>query len=719
MSLLLRVLMKEGSSEPLPVDLTETKDHFLIGSDSNCDLRLRGEGVAGLHARLIRTGGKILLERLAGRSSTLCDGNNVESRCELNTTTGGWFQLGDVSVLYEVHQGDSDPGYVPAIAPFPPDISDAGATAMNAGETPIPESRPPMRPDPRAPLRSGGPGTSGGLASGSFTPGNSPSSSGFGTPIPARSTSAPDMTPSPSGTGGFRAPPPSGAPAGSRAVAPGLVRKMLIRVSQHAPDLCKGRSQADLYRDVESATRDATQMGITAEDLLFSHVIKTLSGASTSGGVGGSATFSDAATLRPEALAEPRAPRRPAPESETIEPESLSSGGSSHHYSGPHSGPHSGPPTTAHFPPSRPSRGGGNDANISAQSATAKSPPAEGGSLMPAPPMADSEAPQIKGFHMHKKLGRGGGGTVWQAFDQTLHVDVAIKVINAVNPAAQEQLLNEARACIRIDHPSVVRGRAYRAHGSGGFYIMELVQLATGETLNGQDVVERMANSASAKAADTPMDSLLTAVGLRPSDADKEIRDLTQGEHTYFQLVAWWMAGVAEGLAEVHKAGIVHGDMKPTNLLLKPSGRLVISDFGLAAFAGAQLQRGHMRCGTPRYLAPERVAHWASATSIESHKIPSDLWSFGSTMYEFLTFSSAYPEEGTNEILHSIATIDVTPPRKVHFAVPAELDRICMLLLHRSPTDRYQSARDVAADLRAYLRAPGKKPAKRSGIFGR
>ena len=159
--------------------------------------------------------------------------------------------------------------------------------------------------------------------------------------------------------------------------------------------------------------------------------------------------------------------------------------------------------------------------------------------------------------------------------------------------------------------------------------------------------------------------------------------------------------------------------MKPTNLLLKPTGRLVISDFGLAAFAGAQIRQGRGRGGTPRYLAPERLADWAVAAPVVNQEVTSDLWSLGASMYEFLTFRPAHEGDSIVKVLRSIATIDVTPPRKVHFAVPAELDRICMLLLHRSPTDRYQSARDVAADLRAYLRAPGKKPAKRSGIFGR
>ncbi|WP_157877266.1 serine/threonine-protein kinase, partial [Streptomyces odonnellii] len=267
-------------------------------------------------------------------------------------------------------------------------------------------------------------------------------------------------------------------------------------------------------------------------------------------------------------------------------------------------------------------------------------------------------------FELLGRLGAGGMGMVWRARDLALHREVALKEVRppdpallAADPAAartlRERVLREARALARIDHPGVVTihhivDAAEIAHP---WIVMELVQ--------GQSLQERL------------------AVGL-----------LTPGE------AAALGRGVLGALRAAHAAGIHHRDVKPANVLLRPDGRPVLTDFGIAALQGTTgLTATGELIGSPEYIAPERIRGDEGRTA-------SDLWSLGMLLY--VSVEGAHPLRRTTPLATLAAVLDEEIPRPVR---SGPLGPVVMALLDRNP-----DARPEAAELDRLLAAIPEKP---------
>ncbi len=139
----------------------------------------------------------------------------------------------------------------------------------------------------------------------------------------------------------------------------------------------------------------------------------------------------------------------------------------------------------------------------------------------------------------------------------------------------------------------------------------------------------------------------------------------------------------------------LHNDIKPANLLVDRTGQILVTDF-CAHQLNADWQEPNERAtGTYRYLAPERL--------FETSDVRSDVYSFGATLYEFLTRRPAF--EGTNrtELLERIARSEFIPPRRVRPEIPWELEAIVLKAMSANPAARYQSAREIRADLMRFL----------------
>ena len=168
-----------------------------------------------------------------------------------------------------------------------------------------------------------------------------------------------------------------------------------------------------------------------------------------------------------------------------------------------------------------------------------------------------------------------------------------------------------------------------------------------------------------------------------------------------------WVASVglqaADALGHAHQQGVIHRDVKPSNLLIDTKGNLWVTDFGLARrLADPGLTRHDSLLGTPRYMSPEQ----AKTGSIDGR---TDVYSLGATLYELLTLRPPFDGQTAEELLLQIGNNDPVSPRRIDPRIPRDLETIVLKALAKRPSDRYSSAPELGEDLARYL---GHQPVK-------
>jgi serine/threonine-protein kinase len=261
---------------------------------------------------------------------------------------------------------------------------------------------------------------------------------------------------------------------------------------------------------------------------------------------------------------------------------------------------------------------------------------------------------KLSRYHLREPLGSGGMSCVYRAYDPVLDREVAIKILPAElarDPVLRERFHEEARALGGVEHPSLIRIFAVGQEGPVSYYSMELI---TGLSLK----------------------EVLAAAGR-----------LTLAE-------AFAVLGqVLRALEAVHRAGIVHRDVKPGNIMLDSSGRVVLMDFGLARRAERQdLTAAGAVLGTPEYMSPEQARG-------EKADERSDLYSIGVVLYEMLAGRPPFGGKDTIEILRQHVQAPVPPLLAAAPGTPPELGRIIERLLAKKPSERYPSVAELLADL--------------------
>lgn len=167
----------------------------------------------------------------------------------------------------------------------------------------------------------------------------------------------------------------------------------------------------------------------------------------------------------------------------------------------------------------------------------------------------------------------------------------------------------------------------------------------------------------------------------------------------FFRSVARLGIQAAKGLEHAHQMGVVHRDVKPSNLLLDAGGRVWITDFGVAITrADPNLTISGDGAGTLRYMSPEQAL---GEHGVLDHR--TDIYSLGATLYELITLQPAFSEDDPQRILHDIAEKDPRRPRHHNRATPADLETIVLKAMAKDPFERYATAHELAADLERFL----------------
>jgi tetratricopeptide (TPR) repeat protein len=287
---------------------------------------------------------------------------------------------------------------------------------------------------------------------------------------------------------------------------------------------------------------------------------------------------------------------------------------------------------------------------------------------------------------------------------------VALKVLSGglgLTPRAVQRFRREAEAAAKLHHTNIVAVYATGEEDGTHFYAMELID---GPSL---DAVIRQLRVTAQKAG---LDSTLLANGngLAPglvqtgpyvegetaSGAPVGLRSSSLGSGSgYFDTVARRIAEVADALEYAHRQGVIHRDLKPSNLLLSPTGRLSLNDFGLArVLEQPGLTVSGEFVGTPAYMSPEQIT--AGRVPLDPR---TDIYSLGATLYELLTLEPPHTGTSREQVLAQIVQKEPKPPRRIQKKVPLDLETICLKCLEKDPDRRYQTAGELADDLRRYV----------------
>lgn len=311
--------------------------------------------------------------------------------------------------------------------------------------------------------------------------------------------------------------------------------------------------------------------------------------------------------------------------------------------------------------------------------------------LFPSGVSAVDRPDRIGEWTVHRELGRGGGGRVFEVSGADSAQRYALKLLNlnAVgNPRALERFRREGKILEALDHPGIVRVHEVSAGADLPYIVMDLVP--------GQSLTARL-NTArrelrTSRVDRTPPTDLLVLPG--SADTVRGAADL--------------IARLAHAVEHAHAQGLLHRDLKPSNVLLDENGQPVLIDFGLAVSEeSATLTESGDLLGTPHYMAPEQARG-------ERADARTDVYGLGAVLYELLTLHPPHAGRDPLEVLQSIRTRPHVPVRKRNPAVPANLARVVDRALAWKPARRTCDAASLAADLEATI-AGGRVHARRRG----
>ncbi len=297
-------------------------------------------------------------------------------------------------------------------------------------------------------------------------------------------------------------------------------------------------------------------------------------------------------------------------------------------------------------------------------------------------PLLSKMPDRIGEYRLVREIGRGGAGVVYEAVHDSLQRRVALKalIVHPLRfPKRKSRFTQEAQAAARLQHENIVT--IYESGESQGilYYVMQLIE---GRSL--QQVVR---------------------------DAKEQVEQSETNPISH-KTAATIILQAANGLEFAHQNGVLHRDVKPSNLLSDSNDNVFVADFGLAKLVDTDSEftaTGDV-VGSLRYLAPEAFE------GIRDER--ADVFGLGLTLYELLTLQPANPASDRNKLMKQL-TLGVTAfPPEFKSRIPRDLQTITLRALERDRADRYQSARELGDDLQRFLQAQPIR-ARRAGYVER
>lgn len=267
-------------------------------------------------------------------------------------------------------------------------------------------------------------------------------------------------------------------------------------------------------------------------------------------------------------------------------------------------------------------------------------------------------------YELLGEVAQGGMGIVYYAQQISLNRTVALKMIRSGQLATAvevERFRAEAEAAANLDHPHIVPLYEIGEHEGQQYFSMKLVEGGTLADLNTE-----------CEARDAP----------------------------WFRRAAQLVATVAHATHHAHQRGVLHRDLKPTNVLLDDRGEPHLTDFGLAKLVRGQpeLTQSLAVLGTPGYMSPEQAAGRTKQLTTAT-----DVYSLGAILYELVTGRPPFQGDSAMEVLSQVQNKEPEPPHGLNPLLDRDLETICLKCLEKNPDHRYGTAEMLAQDLERWL----------------
>lgn len=272
---------------------------------------------------------------------------------------------------------------------------------------------------------------------------------------------------------------------------------------------------------------------------------------------------------------------------------------------------------------------------------------------------AERSDQKIPGYKVLRKLGAGAMATVWLGKQLSLDRDVAIKVLPrkyTTNPQFVERFYAEGRAAAQLNHPNIVQAYDVGKAGDYHYFVMEFVD---GRTVH-DDIVKHK------------------------KFPERDAIDIT--------------LQVAEALMHAHDRGLIHRDVKPKNVMITKEGVVKLADMGLARAISdkeaAEAEQGKA-FGTPYYISPEQIRGEVKIGP------PADIYSLGATLYHMVVGNVPFDGKNPSAVMHKHLKEALVAPDHVNAKLSAGVSEVIEMMMAKDPKARYQTCRDLIADLRA------------------
>lgn len=267
----------------------------------------------------------------------------------------------------------------------------------------------------------------------------------------------------------------------------------------------------------------------------------------------------------------------------------------------------------------------------------------------------------LPGYHLMDELGRGGMGVVFKARQLSPERIVAVKMILSGQFASAQEIQRfraEAEAAANLSHAGIVPIYEVGHFEGRHFFSMGYVE-------------------------------------------GRSLADVIQEGGLSFERIAELVLEIAQAMSHAHSVGIIHRDLKPSNILLDADNHPRVTDFGLAKRmdGNSDMTYSGQILGSPGYMAPEQASGRNDLVGEAT-----DIYGLGAILYALLTGKPPFAASNMIDALDQICSMNPVSPRKLNWHVPRALETICLKCMHKTPSARYRSMKDLAADLESFLR---------------